>query len=209
MRRNKHWKFFNDSEDGGGDDSTKIISIEKNLVDNSPLGNKLYFYSEVTTESTLSLLRQIDELSKQLKIVQYTFNLPTPPVLEIHICSDGGEVFPAISIVDRIMNSDIPIHTYCEGLVASAATLISCAGHKRFITKSSCMLIHQVSGGLWGNYAEFKDEIQNLKLTMDLIKGVYLKKTTIDPTTLDEVLSHDLCMDANACLKHGLVDVII
>jgi ATP-dependent protease ClpP protease subunit len=203
----KHWKFRNEGEDSGNE--TKIISIEKSSNDNSPLGNKLYFYCDIDKNTTLSLIRQIDEMSKQLKVVQYTFSLPSPPHIELHICSDGGEVFPAVAAVERIINSDIPIHTYCEGIVASAATLISCAGHKRFITKSSCMLIHQVSGGMWGNYAEFKDEIHNLELVMNLIKRVYIKKTSLTSEKLDEMLIHDLYMNASECIKHGLVDVIV
>jgi ATP-dependent protease ClpP protease subunit len=71
------------------------------------------------------------------------------------------------------------------------------------------MLVHQVSSGLWGNYMQFKDEIKNLELLMSLIKGVYLKKTKFDPKKLDDILSHDLCMGAEECLRHGLVDEIL
>jgi ATP-dependent protease ClpP protease subunit len=200
------WNYKNNGDEC---DETRIISIEKSSNDAAAIGNKLYFYSDVSKDTMLSLIKQIDEMSKQLKIVQYTFNLPTPPPIELHICSDGGDVFSSIAAVDRIMNSQIPIHTYCEGIVASAATLISCSGHKRFITKSSCMLIHQVSGGLWGNYAEFKEEIKNLELIMSLIKGIYVKKTQLDSTKLDEILGHDLYMNAEECLVAGLVDEIV
>jgi ATP-dependent protease ClpP protease subunit len=135
--------------------------------------------------------------------------LPQPPRIEVHICSEGGDIFAAIASVDKIINNPVPVDTYCEGIVASSATLISSIGHKRFITKSSCMLVHQVSSGLWGNYMQFKDEIKNLELLMELIKSVYLKKTKFDCTELEELLSHDLCLDAEKCLKYGLVDCIL
>jgi len=205
---NKHnWKFGNN--EGDVDDSPKIITIEKSQIDVSPQGNKIYFYSEVNKESILNLNRQIDELTKQLKIIQFIYSLPHPPRIEIHICSDGGDIFAGMSAVDKIMDNPIPIDTYCEGVTASAATLISTVGHKRYITKSSCMLVHQVSSGLWGNYMEFKDEIKNLELLMSLIKGVYLKKTKFKADKLDDILSHDLFMDANKCLDFGLVDYIL
>jgi len=191
------------------DDSPKIISIEKQSQDFSPVGNKIYFYQDVSRDSILLLNRQIDDLSKQLKVVQFSYNLATPPPIEIHFCSDGGEIYGAMAAVDKIMNSEIPIHTYCEGIVASAATLLSVAGKKRFITKNSVMLIHQVSSGLWGNYMEFKDEIKNLELIMSLIRGVYLKSTKYDDKGLDEILSHDLCLDPQKCLEMGLVDEIV
>ena len=60
-----------------------------------------------------------------------------------------------------------------------------------------------------GNYMQFKDEIKNLELLMDLIKGVYLKRTKFDSKDLEEILSHDLCMGAQECLDYGLVDIIL
>lgn len=204
------WKTRNESGDGDdGDDVPKIISIEKTQTDSGPQGNRIYFYSDIQRDSILSLNRQIDELTKQLKCTQFNFNLPTPPRIELHICSDGGEIWAAMSSVDKIMDNPIPVDTYCEGVVASAATLLSVAGSQRYITKSSCMLVHQVSSGLWGNYAEFQDEIKNLTLIMNLIKGVYLKKTKFSEAELDPLLSHDLYLNAEDCLKHGLVDRIL
>lgn len=203
----KNW-IRNDAETTDDDQSPKFI-IERTPIDVMPQGNKIYFYSEVTRESILNLNRQIDELSKQMQIVQLTYNLPEPPRIEIHICSDGGDIFAGLAAVDKIVSNSVPVDTYCEGIVASAATLLSAVGHKRYITKSSCMLIHQVSSGLWGNYMQFKDEIKNLELLMNIIKGVYLKRTTFDDKELEELLNHDLCLNAERCLENGLVDKII
>jgi len=202
------WKK-NNTETSEDCDEQQVVSIIKSATDTTTQGNKIYFYSDVSKESVLSLNKQIDELSKQMKIIQLTYNTPIPPPIELHICSDGGDVFASMASVDKIMNNDIPIHTYCEGVVASAATLLSVVGAKRFISKSSCMLIHQVSSGLWGNYMEFKDEIKNLDLIMTLIKSTYLKKSKYKAKELDKILAHDLFFSAEECLKHGLVDVIL
>ena len=206
----KHWKSRIPSEEEQNNDDTKIITIEKQLsTEMLPQGNKIYFYSDISRENTLNLNRQIDELTRQMKIVQFTYNLLHPPRIEVHICSEGGDVFSAIASVDKIINNPVPVDTYCEGIVASAATLISSVGHKRFITKSSCMLVHQVSSGLWGNYTQFKDEIKNLELLMELIKSVYLKRTKFNDKELDELLTHDLCLNSKQCLEYGLVDEIL
>jgi len=203
-----NWKFKNNTTDSEVDDSPKIITLEKS-PETPTQGNRIYFYSDVNKDSILNLNRQIDDLTRQLKMIQFGFNLDTPPRIEIHICSDGGDIFAGMAAVDKIADNPIPIDTYCEGMVASAATLISSVGDKRYITKSSCMLIHQVSSGLWGNYMQFKDEIKNLELLMDLIKGVYLKKTKFEPKELDEILGHDLCLSAEKCKQYGLIDHIL
>lgn len=204
----KNWKTNTDSE-GDEENEPKVVLIDKSSSEVNPQGNKIYFYNDVSRDSILNLNRQIDELSKQMRIIQFTYNLPEPPHIEIHMCSDGGEIFAAMSSVDKIINNPVPVDTYCEGIVASAATLLSSVGRRRYITKSSCMLVHQVSSGLWGNYTQFKDEIKNLELIMNLIKGVYLKRTTFNSTELEDLLSHDLYLNAEKCLVYGLVDEIL
>jgi ATP-dependent protease ClpP protease subunit len=205
----KNWKSYrNNSDESMEDNSPKIISLER-IQDTTPQCNKIYFYSDVTKESVLSLNRQIDELNKQMKMIQFSFGLKEPPRLELHICSDGGDVYAAMSAVDKIADNPVPIDTYCEGLVGSAATLLSCVGDKRFITRNSSMLIHQVSTQLWGNYVQFTDEMKNLDLLMGMIKKIYLKKTSLGQKEMDELLKHDLVLSSEDCLKFGLVDKII
>lgn len=191
-------------------DEPNIISIKNPSSDNDESkGNKIYFYGDVNRDSVLDLVRNIDELTKQFKILQFTYNLKDPPPIELHIHTDGGDVFSAISAVDKITNNTVPIHTYCEGIVASAGTLISVSGKKRFTTKNSCLLLHQISSQYWGNFSEFQDEIKNLDLIMNLIKGVYLKRTKFTEKELNKILKHDRYLDSEKCLKCGLVDEIV
>lgn len=202
------WKN-NKSENAEDNEEPKLIPIEKILGETTSQGNKIYFYTDITKDSILTLNKQIDDVTKQMKITQLTYNLPVPPPVEIHICSDGGDVFASMASVDKIMNNNVPIYTFCEGVVASGATLLSTAGARRFITKNSCMLIHQVSSGLWGNYMEFKDEVKNLDLIMTLIKSVYLKKSKFKVRELEKILQRDIFLSAEESLKYGLVDEII
>ena len=189
-------------------DAPKIISIGKPLS-NEFEDNKIYFYEEVTKESILNLNQQIDSATKAMKIAQITYNLPTPPPIELHICSEGGDAMSCMSTVDKISSNSVPVHTYIEGFAASAATLISVVGEKRFISKRSTMLIHQLSSGMWGTYANFKDEMKNLELLMNIIREVYLQHTKLKKENLEQILSHDLFFGAEDCVKLGLVDTII
>lgn len=171
--------------------------------------NDLYFYSDVTHESSLLLNKSISELSKQLLITQISFNLPEPPVIRLYINSDGGEVFGALSVVDKIRNNKIPIHSYVEGLVASASTLISVSCQKRYISKNSIMLIHQVRSWFEGTHENFKDENHNLDVLSDIIKQIYLKNTKFNENDLNEILKRDIYLSADDAIKYGLADEII
>ena len=137
-------------------DKQKYVSV----IDN----NELYFYNDVNVESALVINKTLSDLARQLLIAKITFDLQETPHIKLHINSDGGEVFGALSIVDRIQSSKVPIHSYAEGLVASASTLISVSCHKRYIRKNTILLIHQVRSWFEGTYEDFNDEKQNMDL---------------------------------------------
>lgn len=195
--------------DDGSDDGSGMPSKESKDLSLNLNSNQVYFYDDVTKQSIFNLNRNLDLVSKNLLMVTLSYNLMEAPPIELYISSDGGEVFSAFSAVDRIKNSRVAIHSYVEGIAASAATLLSVVAHKRFIRKNSFMLIHQVSGGLWGNFAQFKDEMYNLELLMKFIKTIYLTHTKFTEEELDNLLNHDIYLSAEQCLEKGLVDEII
>ena len=63
--------------------------------------------------------------------------------------------------------------------------------------------------GKEGKYQELTDDQQNMQLLMNKIKTIYLRKTTIPYIQLNEILNHDLWLDADTCKKYGLIDEII
>jgi ATP-dependent protease ClpP protease subunit len=111
--------------------------------------------------------------------------------------------------MDTISRCKVPVYTYVDGFCASAATFLSIVGVKRYISKNSYMLIHQLSSNLWGKYSEIEDEKKNLDLMMETIRNVYTEYTKVPIEELDEILKHDLMWDAKTCLKYNLVDRIV
>ena len=172
------------------------------------LNNNIYFYCEVSKESILDLNYNIEELSNKLMILSIQNGIDPIPI-KIHIQSDGGEVFSAFSAVDTIKNCKVPVHTYIEGCAASAATIISVAGHKRYITKNSHMLIHQISSSFWGKMNEFEDEMKNLNLLTKYVTNIYKQDTKLSVKQMKEMFKKDLWMPAEECFKMGLVDEIM
>ena len=170
--------------------------------------NKIYFYAGVNRESAAEVNKKIDELQGKNLNIAHTLDIDYPPI-NIFINSGGGGVTSGLSIMDTILRCKVPVHTYVDGFCASAATFISVVGTKRYMSKNSYMLIHQLSSQLWGKYSEIEDEKKNLDLMMETIKNVYREHTKVPMNKLDEILKHDLLWDAKTCLKYGLIDEII
>ena len=195
--------------DDGSDDSAAMAGKESKDSSLNLNSNQVYFYDDVTKQSIYNLNRNLDIVAKNLLMVKLSYNLIESPAIELYISSEGGEVFSAFSAVDRIKNSKVPVHSYVEGIAASAATLLSVVAQQRYIRKNSFMLIHQLSSSVWGNFAQIQEETKNLELLMKYIKNLYMTHTKIDESELDKLLKQDLYLDAEMCLKFGLVDYII
>ena len=130
----------------------------------------MYFHEGVGEES-VDLVKKLmrEYLDKYIKTKNKTsFGNITAKPLFLHIYSPGGDVHAGLSLYDFIneYTNTIPVYTVVEGIAASAATIISIAGTKRFITPNSYMLIHQLSTFFGGNFEQIKDEFGNCEKIM-------------------------------------------
>ena len=204
------------------DDKQESINVNENT-------NSIYFNAGITPK-TMSILidkllgleekilkkqktlkRKFKDIKKDdLDDIEEQFEIKIEPKpITLYITSNGGYVYQVFSAIDTIRGMKIPIHTVCKGFVASAGTLLSLAGKRRYITESSYMLIHELRAGHWGKYTNLSESFGNCKQLMDHIKSYYLARTKLSSAELDEQLKKDVSWNAETCLEKGLVDEII
>ena len=196
-RGGKHKTYVNEDTEEDNEDYSEVTVVDNNI----------YFFTDVNCNSILELTLAIKEVTQKMQIHQIKFNVEPPPIT-LYINSDGGEVHSALSVFDTITDNPVEIITVISGNACSAATIISLAGHTRYITPNSYMLIHNISSAFWGKMHEFEDEMKNLaKLTSNL-KRIYKSSTKLTKPQLDNLLKKDLLLDAKTCVKYGMVDAI-
>jgi len=171
--------------------------------------NKIYFYAEIYRDKVLQLNKKIRELNNSMCRQKDQLNLEEDIPIYLYLNSFGGSIFSGFSAMDALIKSKLPVITIVDGCCASAATFLSVVGTKRYITPHSYLLIHQLSSGYWGKYEEIKDQMDNVNKFMGLIKEVYCKYTKMPEDKLDEILKHDIWLNAEECIEYGLVDEII
>lgn len=172
------------------------------------INNNIYFYGAVSESSTLQLKTKLEELNTHLQTMSVHYNIAPPPI-HLHIQSYGGSLLHTFYIMDVIKLLKTPVYTYIDGFAASAATLMSVCGNRRFMTESSVMLVHQLSGGASGKFEELKNEYSNLVEFMEIIKKTYLSYGNISSDNLDALLKQDLWLNSAKSLEYGFVDEII
>ena len=167
--------------------------------------NHLYFESDVTKKSISELCETLNEMANDNICMATNFSIDPIPIY-LHINSNGGSVFAAFTAIDNIINCKVPVYTVIEGASASAATLMSVVGKRRFIRPNSYMLVHELRSACWGKMSEMEDEMVNLKKIMKRIKKIYKKHTQIPVDEMKNILKHDMWWDSDTCMEMGLVD---
>jgi len=203
FKKNRNTKL-DDSESEENDDSKGDNEKNEHI---SREDNHIYFHSEVNRRSVFKLLNNIRSAEESCILMKHRFHLEEIPIY-LHINSFGGSIFDALSAIDVINSCKIPIYTIIEGATASAGTLISVVGKKRFIRPNAYMLIHQLSSGYWGKMAEMEDEFKNLQSLTMRIKNIYKENASIPKKELGEILKHDIWWDIEKCMQYGLVDEV-
>ncbi len=171
--------------------------------------NSISFYGGVDIITAGELNRLLTEVDVRLQNTKNILGSDYKPTIHLRIRSDGGGLFEGLAVLDRIRTLKSDLYTYVEGGAASAATLISVTGKRRFIGKNSLMLIHQLSAGNYGNFQQLEDHQENYRRLMNIIKGIYKQYTKLPMKTLEEILKRDLWLTPEECLKYGMVDEII
>jgi len=189
--------------------TTEFEEDETIIGKESYTGNEIYFYGDVSLGNVFLLNKAISDLEKQMLMLKIQLDLPKAPHIKLYVNSDGGEIFSAFTTIDRIASCKVPIHSIVEGMAASAATLISIAAKKRYISPHGVMLVHQLRSWCGGTHENLKDEAKNLEMLSEKIYEIYLKYTKFTKADLEEILKHDIYLSADECIRYGLADEIL
>lgn len=158
---------------------------------------------DITQESGKPLLEWIFDAN---------FSEKRPEMLNLMICSQGGDLNVAFAIIDTMRGSAIPIRTIGLGHIGSAGLMIFIAGTKgeRILTPNTSILSHQFSWGSSGKSHELFATIKEFSLTEKRMMNHYVKSTGMSEERVKELLlpANDVWLDAYEAKELGLADLV-
>lgn len=185
--------------------------------------NHIYFCTDVNMDTVRTLCDLIDEANREYDSLQsgLTTLMITPKPIYLHITSFGGELVAGFNAFDHIENSRIPIYTIVEGYAISSGANLFMAGKKRFMTKNSYILIHQLNMTKYGEetFHQMIDTTSNIIEFMSKIYSIFLnnlrynrenvlESDILTKEKLENHMSHDLYWNIETCMRYGLADSI-
>jgi ATP-dependent Clp endopeptidase proteolytic subunit ClpP len=156
-------------------------------------------------EDTYKMKNSAESFAKELKNLEKDYDR-----INIHINSPGGSLYHAFPIFNAIRNSKKEIHTYNDGLAASAGGLLLLAGKKVHTAKNGILMIHNAMAWAYGNSDDFRETMKTLDTYDGIIAKLFAERTGMSEEDVKEKYLNykDHWLDAEEALEAGFIDEI-
>lgn len=128
----------------------------------------------------------------------------------VRINSGGGDVFAAVAIYNQLKTYGGKVTTRIDGLAASAATIIACAGEQVIMPSNALFMIHNPAMFAFGGYDanEMRECAEQLDVVKQTIVNTYLTRSSLSEEELCQMMDDETWMTADEALDYGFVDTI-
>ena len=132
--------------------------------------------------------------------------------LAVHINSPGGDVFAAQAIYTQLKAYTGKVTMHIDGMCASAATIIACAGDTVIMPSNTIYMIHNPKSAMLGYFdAPQLDKIsESLGAVKQTIVNVYMARVhgVLTETQIKHKMDSETWMTADEAKSYGFVDEI-
>lgn len=152
-------------------------------------------WADVTSRDIMSELMEAERLYNKI---------------DVRINSLGGEVFTGIAIFNAFRNSKADITIYIDGIAASMASVIALCGKPVHMSKYARLMLHSVSGGVYGNKTEIRECLAEIEDMEDILCDMYAAKINKSKDEIKEAYfdGKDHWIKAQEALDLGFIDGI-
>ena len=152
---------------------------------------------------------EIDSVySVQVKLDYLLRVNPNTPI-NMNITSYGGDVYAMLGLVDVIRDLPVKVNTHCIGTcMSAAAVLLACGTGQRTMTKNATVMVHEGSAFEAGKTTDVMKGVDHLKKLQLEINKIMADVTNQDERFWELTQRNDTYLNAEECLKYGLIDKI-
>jgi ATP-dependent Clp protease protease subunit len=183
------------------------------VVEQTSRGERAYdIYSRLLKERVVFVCGQIEDYMANIIVAQLLFLEGEDPDKEIsmYINSPGGVVTAGLAIYDTMQFIKPKVRTLCLGQACSMGSLLLTAGAEgsRAVLPHSRIMIHQPSGGAYGQASDIDITAKHILKTRDRLNKMLAKATGQKLSKVETDVDRDMFMDSDEALAYGIVDAI-
>lgn len=143
-----------------------------------------------------------DRVAQEIQLLDALSNDP----IKLEIFSPGGSVFDGFRILNAMAEAESPIHTYCQGMVASMGMIIFVSGDHRIAGLSCRGLFHEVGSGTRGQSSEQIEQFDRaIGLEMELYE-IVSRNSGLSIEDIQRIGRQDIFYTSEEMIRLGLAD---
>jgi len=195
----------------GRQDAEMLIPM---VVETTPRGERYSdIFSRLLRDRIICMMGGVNDYSASLIVAQLLFlesQSPKKPI-NMYINSPGGSVTAGMGIYDTMQYIRSPVTTVCIGQACSMGSLLLTAGEKgkRHALPYSRIMIHQPSGGAYGQASDIAIQAEEILKMKKFINNLYVHHTGQELERIERAVDRDTFMSSQEALEFGLVDSIL
>lgn len=166
---------------------------------------KLFLNRDINQASVASVAHSILQFNRDDKYIPPEKRTP----ILLYLVSNGGEVDSGFELIDIIQNSKTPVYTINLGYWYSMGFLIGIAGHKRYATANSKILMHDGSYFVYNSGAKAQDQMKFQRKVEERVKKYILSRSNIAEEEYDSKYSSEWYLYADEAKEKGFIDYIV
>ena len=131
--------------------------------------------------------------------------------ITIKLNSCGGDLYTGIAIHNALKGLKGHKTVIVEGIAASAASVIACAGDDVQVYPGSMIMIHGVAGMFWDymTIGDLKQAIKGFDAAEQAIAEIYHAKTGTDTETLRGMMTKETWMVGQSAVDKGFANTLL
>ena len=130
-------------------------------------------------------------------------------IITLRINSEGGDVFEALAMYNYLKQHRAKVRVYIDGLCASAASVVMCAGDKVYMPSNALIMIHNPMSYAAGDSEELREMASILDKIRENIINVYVGKSNLGHDEIAALMDAETWINATDAQSYGFIDEIL
>jgi len=184
------------------------------VVEQTSRGERSYdIFSRLLNDRIVMLGEEVSDLTARLIVAQMLYLEAQDPDKDIqfYINSPGGSVSAGLAIYDTMQYIKSDVSTICIGMAASMGAFLLSAGAKgkRIALPNAEVMIHQPSGGFYGQATDIQIHAEKIQRTKKRLNTILAENTGKSMEEVRDASERDNYMTAEEAKEFGLIDSVI
>lgn len=116
--------------------------------------------------------------------------------IDLHIASDGGNVAAGVALYNLLSAHNTPLTVYIDAWAASIASYLAMVGQKIIMPENSFLMIHNPSGGAFGEAGYLRSVADWLDKLRTMIANKYAENANVPVEDIYELMDKETWLNA-------------